>query len=342
MATRNSGRSEDRSNSRSGSTAGTSSGRRESTASAPSSGGSRQNSGASSGIGGVGSAGGASPSNTTNTSAGQQSRSANQSGSSTGGAQTSGANTSERADQERQLRTTREEGGARSSARAGGVGRSQQHQPQQQQQGRPFATSGYYGGGSPFAMMRRMMDDMDRLFSDFGLAQPGWTSSSFFGPELWSSIEGSRALGAGQSGNSDQQRASSGQSGQQQGLQRAGQGGGPQGWQHGLWSPEVEVRERGNNIVIRADLPGLSRDDVDVEIDDDNLIIRGERHDDWEDEQEGYYRSERSYGSFYRAIPLPEGVDPNTCNATFKDGVLEVTLPKPAETPSRGRKIQVK
>jgi HSP20 family protein len=195
---------------------------------------------------------------------------------------------------------------------------------------------------SPFAMMRRMMDDMDRLFSDFGFAQPGLLASSLFGPDAWSQLDPSRAIGSGQSGSAGQQRAISGQSGgAQQGLQRGGQSG-LQNWQQGLWSPQVEVRERDNNIVVRADLPGLSRDDIDIEVDDDALIIHGERHNDWEDEQEGYYRSERSYGSFYRAIPLPEGVDPNACNATFKDGVLEVTLPKPQQAQSKGRKIQVK
>jgi len=109
-----------------------------------------------------------------------------------------------------------------------------------------------------------------------------------------------------------------------------------------LWAPQVELFERGNDIVVRAELPGLNKDDVDVEVDDDALIIRGERHNDVEEEQEGYYRSERSYGSFYRAIPLPEGVDPNACNATFKEGVLEVTLQKPTPQQSKAKKINVK
>jgi HSP20 family protein len=213
-------------------------------------------------------------------------------------------------------------------------------QSQTQQQGRPLATSTYYGNTSPFAMMRRMMDDMDRLFSDFGFVQPGLLASSLFGPDAWSNPESSRALGSGQSGMG-QQRSLSAQSERQQGVQRSNQQSMPS-WSQGLWSPEVEVRERGNNIVIRADLPGLSRDDIDLEVDDDTLIIRGERRNDWEDEQEGYYRSERSYGTFYRAIPLPEGVDPNACNASFKDGVLEVTLPRPQETQPKGKKIQVK
>lgn len=373
MATRNSGRSDDRSSGRgSSANAGGSSGQREGGASA-SSGGSRQNSGGAndtsrratsasagsnegarrggsssgtassgldpnassansnvnSGIAGIGGSG----TNASNVGAGPESR-----GGTAGTSQSSGniGSSTSRGDQERQLRTAREEG--RSGGSRGTMGEPQQ------QQGRQFASSGYLGGSSPFAMMRRMMDDMDRLFSDFGFVQPGLLASSLFGPDVWSQLDQSRALGSGQSGSSGQQRALSGQGGgSQQGLQRSGPSG-LQGWQHGggLWSPQVEVRERGNNIVVRADLPGLSRDDVDVEVDNDALIIRGERHNDWEDEQEGLYRSERSYGSFYRAIPLPDGVDPNACNATFKDGVLEVTLPKPQQAQSKGRKIQVK
>lgn len=343
MATRNSGRSEDR-NSRTASSATTSgrdagggaaSARRDSTA--PQSGRSRQNSGGSSagisgGSTGVGGLGGSATNATSSGTTSQSHADANQGSSST----SSSTPSSSRSDQERQLRTSREQGGTRPSR--SNAGQSQGQQPQ----GRPYATPAYYGGTSPFAMMRRMMDDMDRLFSDFGFVQPGLLASSLFGPDAWSNPESSRAVGSGQSGVG-QQRTLSGQSPNQQGLQRSNQSS-MQPWSQGLWSPQVEVRERGNNIVIRADLPGLSRDDVDVEVDNDTLIIRGERHDDWEDqnEQEGYYRSERSYGTFYRAIPLPEGVDPNACNATFKDGVLEVTLPRPHEAQSKARKIQVK
>jgi HSP20 family protein len=128
-----------------------------------------------------------------------------------------------------------------------------------------------------------------------------------------------------------------------QALQHSNQRGAQQGVSlRNLWTPQVEVFERGNNIVVRAELPGLSKDDVDVQVDDDALVIRGERHNDVEEEQEGYYRSERSYGSFYRAIPLPEGIDPNSCDATFKEGVLEVTLQKPVQQQSKAKKINVR
>ena len=161
----------------------------------------------------------------------------------------------------------------------------------------PFASS------TPVGLMRRMMEDMDQLFSNF----TSWPDTR-----------------------------------RQESLPRGGQSALQPSSLRSLWAPQVELFERDNNVVVRADLPGLSRDDVDVEIEDDALIIRGERHNDVDEEQEGYYRSERSYGSFYRAIPLPEGVDSNACKATFKDGVLEVTVPKPQQRVSRGRKIEVK
>ncbi len=89
-----------------------------------------------------------------------------------------------------------------------------------------------------------------------------------------------------------------------------------------LWSPQVEVFERGGQLVVRADLPGMTRDDINIEVTDDSLVIRGERKSEREENEEGYYRSERSYGSFYRQIPLPEGVNAENANATFRNGML--------------------
>lgn len=187
-------------------------------------------------------------------------------------------------------------------------------------------------------MMRRMMEDMDRLFSDFGFMHPGQLASNFFGSDMWPGQSSPRSLGAGSSGGMG---IAPQQSHGHQGLQqRGGQRGTPS--LQSLWTPQVEIFERGNNLVVRADLPGLSRDDVDVELDEDALIIRGHRHNEVEDDRDGYYRSERSYGSFYRAIPLPDGIDVSSCNASFKDGVLEVTLPKPQDRPSRARRIDVR
>jgi HSP20 family protein len=119
------------------------------------------------------------------------------------------------------------------------------------------------------------------------------------------------------------------------GLDRLGTLGGAS------WAPQVEVIERDNQLIVRADLPGMSKDDVQVDIDDNSLIIRGERKTEHEENEEGYYRSERSYGSFYRQIPLPSGVDTEQANAEFRNGVLEITLPAPARSREERRQIAI-
>src|SRR5437773_3221671 len=106
------------------------------------------------------------------------------------------------------------------------------------------------------------------------------------------------------------------------------------------WVPQVEVMERDNQLVVRADLPGMSKEDIKVDLDDNSLVIRGERKSEREEDEEGYYRSERSYGSFYRRIPLPSGVKAEEANADFREGVLEITLPAPARE-SRSRRIEI-
>jgi HSP20 family protein len=117
------------------------------------------------------------------------------------------------------------------------------------------------------------------------------------------------------------------------GLERLGE------LERSAWSPQVEVFERGGQLVVRADLPGMTRDDIDVDITDDALVLRGERKSEREEDEEGYYRTERSYGSFYRQIPLPEGASAENAAATFRNGVLEITMPAPerAEQPQRRR-----
>jgi len=114
------------------------------------------------------------------------------------------------------------------------------------------------------------------------------------------------------------------------------------GAQGALWSPQVEVFQRGNELIVRAELPGLSKDDVKVEINDNVLTIQGERKQEHEEEREGWYRNERSYGSFYRAIPLPEGTIGDSAKASFKNGVLEITLQAPPQEVSRGRRLEIK
>jgi HSP20 family protein len=105
------------------------------------------------------------------------------------------------------------------------------------------------------------------------------------------------------------------------------------------WTPQVEVSQRNNELTIKADLPGLKRDEVSVDITDDEVTIQGERKREHEEEHEGVYRSERSYGSFYRSIPLPEGAITEQAKATFRDGVLEIIMPCPPA--SKGRRLEI-
>jgi HSP20 family protein len=108
-----------------------------------------------------------------------------------------------------------------------------------------------------------------------------------------------------------------------------------------VWAPEIEVFDRAGQYVVRADLPGLKKDDVRVEVTDNALILEGERRKEHEERKEGFYRSERSYGRFSRAIPLPEGVDTEDVKAEFKDGVLEVRLPAPRRQQQKRRQIDI-
>ena len=149
---------------------------------------------------------------------------------------------------------------------------------------------------SPFALMRRLADDMDSFFTDFG-----------FGG---SSLIGSDLLGTST--------------------------------QRSLWAPEIETFRRGDELVVHADLPGMNKENVNIEVEDDALLISGERKDEYSEERDEYYRTERSYGTFYRAIPLPEGVDPNAVHAQFRDGVLEVTVKLPKQTESRRKRVDIK
>ncbi|HKE82306.1 MAG TPA: Hsp20/alpha crystallin family protein [Vicinamibacterales bacterium] len=94
--------------------------------------------------------------------------------------------------------------------------------------------------------------------------------------------------------------------------------------------------------MVRADLPGLKKDDVNVELTDDAITIRGERREEKQEEREGFWRSEREYGQFHRSIPLPEGVIAESAEATFNNGVLEVSMQAAPEEANRGRKIEIK
>jgi HSP20 family protein len=96
-----------------------------------------------------------------------------------------------------------------------------------------------------------------------------------------------------------------------------------------VWTPDVEMFRRDNTIVVRADVPGMTKNDLTIEVAEGQLVLRGERKQEKEEKKEGYYRAERTYGAFYRTLPLPEGVKVEEAKATIKDGVLEVTVPAP-------------
>ena len=106
------------------------------------------------------------------------------------------------------------------------------------------------------------------------------------------------------------------------------------------WAPQIEMFERENQLVIRADLPGLNKDDVQIELRDDSVVIQGERQEERKEEREGFYSTERTYGRFYREIPLPEGADTDEATATFRDGVLEITIPR-EEGETRRRQLEI-
>jgi HSP20 family protein len=105
------------------------------------------------------------------------------------------------------------------------------------------------------------------------------------------------------------------------------------------WAPEVDVFQKNNELTIRADLPGLKKEEVSVDVLDNAVRIHGERRREHAEEREGYHRSERSYGSFSRTIPVPEGAITEQARAEFRDGVLEITMPSPPA--SKGRRLEI-
>ena len=111
-------------------------------------------------------------------------------------------------------------------------------------------------------------------------------------------------------------------------LSRAGE-------QMGDWMPAIDAFQRGNEFVIRADVPGMTRTDLSVEIGDEAVTIRGERKHEQNEDREGVFWSERSYGSFSRVVPLPPGAISDSAKATFTNGVLEVVVQSPSQDASR-------
>jgi HSP20 family protein len=101
------------------------------------------------------------------------------------------------------------------------------------------------------------------------------------------------------------------------------------------WVPAMDLVETDEHYVLRADLPGLSQDDVNIELESNVLTISGERKAEHEQREEGYYRVERAFGSFARSLTLPEGIEPDAVQANFDRGVLEIRIPKPEQRKPR-------
>jgi HSP20 family protein len=108
-------------------------------------------------------------------------------------------------------------------------------------------------------------------------------------------------------------------------------GGRPGNWGTRRWVPAMDLVEADDQLVLRADLPGLDTDDVNIEVKDGVLTVAGERKAEHEQREEGFYRVERASGSFSRSLSLPKNVDADKISASFDKGVLEVRIPKPAE-----------
>ena len=105
------------------------------------------------------------------------------------------------------------------------------------------------------------------------------------------------------------------------------------------WMPAMDLVESGDHFVLRADLPGMSEDDVNIEFEDGTLTVSGERKAEHEESNEGFHRVERSFGSFSRSLTLPQGIDPEAVTAGFDRGVLEIRIPKPEQR--KPRKIAI-
>jgi HSP20 family protein len=174
------------------------------------------------------------------------------------------------------------------------AGANPAHLTREGRQPQPLASAGH----SPFTLMRRMMEDMERMFDNIGLGT-GFPSFSGTGLSRFKSLFGME-----------------------------------------LWTPEVEVQQRDGSLIVRADLPGLKPEDIQLEVQDGALLLRGERRREQQSERSGLSYSERSYGSFTRTIAIPRGVGAEDVDAKFEHGVLEVSVKLPQQP--RPRTVQIR
>ncbi len=108
-----------------------------------------------------------------------------------------------------------------------------------------------------------------------------------------------------------------------------------------VWRPAVEVKHEKGKLLVTAELPGVDTKDVKVRVTGEALVVEGERKYEKEEKREGYFHTERNYGHFYRAIPMPEGADAEKATASFNNGVLNVVIPIPEIVPAKAREIPV-
>lgn len=115
-----------------------------------------------------------------------------------------------------------------------------------------------------------------------------------------------------------------------------------EGLSAGAWSPSVDIYETTDKIILKADLPGMRQDEVELKVENNTLIIKGERQVEKETKREDYLRIERSYGAFSRSFQLPNAVDVDRITAEHKNGVLEIVLPKKEETRPKKIKVEIR
>jgi len=110
----------------------------------------------------------------------------------------------------------------------------------------------------------------------------------------------------------------------------------------GAWSPAIDIYDSKDNVMVKADIPGMNKDEIGVSVHGDTLIIKGEKDQDKEIKEKDFVRTERFYGAFNRAIHLPSEVDADKVTASYKNGVLELMLPKKEESKPKQLKIDIK
>ena len=107
-----------------------------------------------------------------------------------------------------------------------------------------------------------------------------------------------------------------------------------------FWTPQIEMFTKNNEVIVRADIPGLKKEDITIELTEETIVLKGERKQENEEKREGYYQTERVYGSFCRTLPMPDGVKIENAKAVVRDGVLEITVPM-EKVETKTRKLEI-